>query len=87
MRLALTILLFVLSSFLSSAQTVQKGIVEEYNGKAKKAPLAGVELNVRSAQSTVSDKGGVFSLQFQTGKPGQSVTVRRIEKLGYEIFN
>ncbi len=69
------------------AQTVQSGIVKEYNEKAQKTPLGGVELNVRSANSTVSDKDGSFTLSFLTLKPGERINVRRIEKLGYEIFN
>ncbi|MDE5757611.1 MAG: hypothetical protein K2H85_03250, partial [Allobaculum sp.] len=69
------------------AQTVQKGVVKEYNEKAQKTPLSGVELNVRSATSTVSDENGDFSLSFLTLKPGDKVNIRAIEKLGYEIFN
>lgn len=71
----------------SFAQAVQNGVVKEYNEKAKKTPLAGVELNVRSANSTVSDAQGAFALNFLTLKPGEKINVRRIEKLGYEIFN
>ena len=52
--------------FSLSAQTIQKGIVKEYNEKAQKTPLAGVELNVRSANSEVSDNAGHFTLQFLT---------------------
>lgn len=80
----LTSLLTVASLF---AQATQKGLIQEYNEKSKKTPLAGVELNVRSANSTVSDKDGNFTLQFLTLKPGEKVNIRRIEKLGYEIFN
>ncbi|MDE5757832.1 MAG: hypothetical protein K2H85_04385, partial [Allobaculum sp.] len=69
------------------AQTIQKGVVKEYNEKSQKTPLAGVELNVRSANSEVSDDAGNFTLQFLTLKPGEKVNVRRIEKLGYEVFN
>lgn len=80
------VLMFIFP-FLLSAQTVQHGIVKEYNEKAKKTPLAGVELYVKSAESTASDKQGKFALQFLTLKPGEKINVRRIEKLGYEIFN
>lgn len=86
MRLALFPLLSL--AFLSvSAQTLQQGVVKEYNEKAQKTPLAGVELNVRSASSTVSDNHGDFSLNFLTLKPGDKINVRNIEKMGYEIFN
>lgn len=84
-------LFFVLMLFyaVSTAlgQTTQNGIIQEYNEKAKKTPLSGVELNIRSANNAVSDKNGQFSLRFLTLKPGEKVNVRRIEKLGYEIFN
>lgn len=77
----------IIASVCANAQTVQLGVVKEYNEKAQKTPLSGVELNIRSANSTVSDKNGEFSLSFLTLKPGEKVNVRRIEKLGYEIFN
>lgn len=70
-----------------SAQTVQSGTVSEYKEELKKRPLGGVELLISNAPTTVSDKGGKFSLQFQTLRPGQKVNIRRIEKSGYEIFN
>lgn len=68
-------------------QTKQTGVIKEYKEKQQKTPLAGVEVNVRSAGSTVSDKSGNFTLNFNTSKPGERVTVRRIEKNGYEVFN
>lgn len=86
MRVKLIILLLAVCVGLN-AQTTQVGVIQEYNERAKKTPLAGVELSVRSANSTVSDKKGQFSLQFLTLKPGEKVNVRRIEKMGYEIFN
>lgn len=82
--LTLFVIIFALSL---AAQTTQKGVVKEYNEKAQKTPLTGVELNVRAANSTVSDKEGNFTLQFLSLKPGEKVNVRRIEKLGYEVFN
>ncbi len=69
------------------ARTVQKGIVQEYKEKAAKSALSGVEINIRSAASTVSAKDGSFSLEFLTLNPGEKVNVRAIEKTGYEIFN
>lgn len=79
--------LFAICSFFATAQTQQKGIIQEYNESAKKTALPGVEINVRSANSTVSDEEGNFALQFLTLSPGEKVNVRRIEKLGYEVFN
>ncbi|MDE6310406.1 MAG: tetratricopeptide repeat protein, partial [Muribaculaceae bacterium] len=68
-------------------QTVQRGVVREYNERAAKTPLAGVELRVTGAGSTVSGKDGAFALEFLTLEPGQRVNVRRIEKEGYVLFN
>lgn len=70
-----------------SAQTTQKGSVKEYKETHEKKPLGGVELLISNAPSTISDKKGGFLLHFQTLRPGQKVNIRRIEKLGYEIFN
>lgn len=86
MRILLSILL-ILTILSANAQTTQPGIVQEYNEKAKKTPLAGVEVRAKSANSAASDKDGKFELEFLTSKPGDRVNVSRIEKLGYEIFN
>ena len=69
------------------AQATQPGKVQEYRGEKPKAPLAGVEMSIRYASSTVSDKNGEFKLEFQTLQPGAKVNTRKIEKTGYEIFN
>ena len=69
------------------SQTSQLGIVKEYREKNEKRPLNGVEIEIKFAQSTVSDKKGKFCLEFRTLTPGKKVNIRRIEKLGYEIFN
>lgn len=71
----------------SNAQCQQKCIVMEYNETEKKSPLGGVEILVINAGSTISDSNGNVTLKFRTQKPGDRVTVRRIEKSGYEIFN
>lgn len=83
----LILILSFIQAMTCLAETTQTGIVQEYNEKAKKTPLAGVELNVRNANAAASDKDGNFLLQFLTLKPGEKVNVRRIEKLGYEVFN
>lgn len=87
MRKIILYTIALVAALTANAQTVQNGFVKEYNEKEVKTPLAGVELNVRSANSTVSDNNGVFSLNFLTLKPGERINVRRIEKLGYEVFN
>lgn len=83
----LILIFMALSSFDVVAQCVQKGIVLEYNGKDQKSPIANVEIVVNNASSTVSNKNGEFTLNFRTLKPGDKVSIRRIEKIGYEVFN
>ena len=78
---------FALAEMFAVAQTVQRGIVQEYNEGAPKTALPGVEVRVYPAQSTVSDAQGKFELEFLTLNPGERINVRRIEKDGYEIFN
>lgn len=83
-----TVIIFLLiSANALMAQTTQNGIVKEYNERLVKTPLNQVEITISNAASTVSDEQGIFSLQFRTLKPGDKVNVRRIEKIGYEIFN
>ena len=81
----IVILLIIVNNMF--AQTVQNGVVKEYNERLDKTPLNHVEINISNAASTASDEKGDFKLQFRTLKPGDKVIVRRIEKLGYEIFN
>lgn len=83
----LSILYVLFMATTLNAQIVQSGYVKQYNGYLKKTPLNGVELYISNAGSTISDKKGRFVLQFRTSKPGDKVSCRRIEKLGYEIFN
>lgn len=85
-RIVFVYLLLLLTISVTS-QTVQNGIVKEYNERLEKTPLNSVEITILNAASTVSDEKGNFLLQFRTLKPGDKVNVRRIEKLGYEIFN
>lgn len=84
----ITLILFLLYLYESVwSQVLQKGVVREYNEQMDKTPLGQVEIVVTNAGSTVSDVNGGFSLQFRTSKPGDKVNVRRIERLGYEVFN
>ena len=69
------------------AQATQPCIVEQYNQKQQRTPLAGVQVEVRDAGSAISDKAGLLTLKFTTLKPGDKVTTRRISKTGFEIFN
>ena len=80
-------LIIGLAAGLSWAQSVQNGLVMEYNGSQKKTALANVEIAVRNAQRTVSDRNGRFRLDFRTLKPGDKIEVREIQKNGYVIFN
>lgn len=81
-----SVLLFGMSHSLS-AQVVQRGLMLEYNEELAKSPLGGVEVVVRGAPSSVSDASGGFELEFLTQSDGERVSVTRIEKPGYEIFN
>lgn len=85
-RIIATIALLMLCGQ-SYSQSTQSGFVKEYNERLEKTPLNLVEISISNAASTVSDDNGNFILQFRTLKPGDKVNVRRIEKLGYEIFN
>lgn len=90
MKRLYVLLFFVLmcsSVHQTSAQVVQNGTVKEYHLHKKKTSLSGVEVQVKSANSTVSDRHGSFALEFHTLTSGEKVNIRKIEKLGYEIFN
>lgn len=87
MKKLLLLILSLLFALTASAQVVQKGLAVEYNEKAAKTALAGVEFRVQRAGSTASDAKGAFVLDFPTLKAGDRVAVRRIEKPGYEVFN
>lgn len=75
------------SALFANAQTTQKGRVLQYNGKLAKTPLNAVEIAVYNAGTTSSAADGSFKLDFRSLKVGDKVSYRRIEKLGYEIFN
>jgi len=69
------------------AQSEQQVTVLEYNGTEEKTPLSQVSVTVLNAGSTISDEKGEAVLKFRTLHAGDQVSVRRIEKAGYEIFN
>lgn len=75
------------SSIKCDAQSVETGFVKEYNGEKAKSPLAGVELNVSGAPSTISDSQGKYELKFAVLKPGEAIKCNDIYKDGYVIFN
>ncbi len=78
---------FAVTSVTTFGQSVQSGFVKEYNEKLAKTPLEKVEIVISNASTTLSGEQGEFALSFRTLKAGDKVNVRRIEKLGYEIFN
>ncbi len=80
-------LLILAIALTTLAQATQPCVVKQYNQKQQKTPLAGVQVEVRDAQTATSAANGAVTLQFATLKPGDRVTVRRITKPGYEIFN
>lgn len=69
------------------AQSSQEVHVLEYKGKEAKTPLPGVSLTVQNAGSTISDDLGRMTLQFRTLRAGGKVQVRRVDLVGFEIFN
>lgn len=69
------------------SQSIERGYVKEYHGEQAKTPLAGVELNIAGAPTTVSGDGGQYELKFAKLKPGESVSCNEIYKQGYVIFN
>ena len=79
-------LLSVLTASLS-AQSVQRGVVLEYQGNEPKSALAGVSISAKDAASTMSNGDGTFTLQFRTLHAGSDIQMRRIEKAGYEVMN
>lgn len=85
--LKLIFLTFALPASVAFSQTVQRGVVVEYNAEKKATPLSNVEIVVANAGSTVTNEKGEFTLRFRQLKPGDHVVVRRIMKVGYEIFN
>lgn len=69
------------------SQSIERGYVKEYHGEQAKTPLAGVELNIAGAPTTVSGDEGQYELKFAKLKPGESVSCNEIYKQGYVIFN
>ncbi len=85
-RIILAIIILT-TALTAQAQATQPCVVKQYNQKQQKTPLGGVQVEVRDAQSATSANNGTVTLHFATLKPGDRVTVRRITKPGYEIFN
>ena len=80
--------LIILSTALTAmAQATQPCIVKQYNQKQQKTPLAGVQVEVRGAQTATSAANGVVTLQFATLKPGDRVPFRAATKAGFELMN
>lgn len=81
------IVIMSLSMGILTAQSVQPVQVVEYRGRDAKQPLSGVSVTVHNAAAAISDEAGALTLTFRTLHAGDKVQVRRIERLGYEIFN
>ena len=80
--------LIILATALTAlAQATQPCIVKQYNQKQQKTPLAGVQVEVRGAQTATSAANGAVTLQFTTLKPGDRVPFRAATKAGYELMN
>ncbi|MBO6011971.1 MAG: hypothetical protein J6P82_00440, partial [Bacteroidales bacterium] len=87
MKKLISSILFLASFAALSAQVEQTVIVQEYNESSKKTPLSQVGVTVMNAGAAISDENGQATLRFRTLHAGDKVTIRRIEKAGYEIFN
>lgn len=73
--------------FGAEAQIVQKGVILEYNFTSHKTPIAGVEIKITGAGSTVSKADGSFELNLLTAKAGDLIRNITFQKEGYLIFN
>jgi len=83
--LFLTILI-LFSSVLLVAQSTQKGITLEYQGRQAKTALG--KVRVRAYGSTaMSDSQGRFGIQFNDLKVGERVIGVNVSKQGYVLFN
>lgn len=80
-------MVYLMSFSTLKAQVEQSIVVTEYNGKSEKTPLSGVNVTVLNAASTMSGEDGKAVLRFRTLHAGDKVSIRRIEKSGYELFN
>lgn len=81
------VMVYLMSFTTLKAQVEQSIVVTEYNGKSEKTPLSGVNVTVLNAASTMSGEDGKAVLRFRTLHAGDKVSIRRIEKSGYELFN
>ena len=86
-RLAYIFFFFLCSFTRIIAQVTERGYVREYNGRLEKKPLAMVEIKVANAGTTTSSEDGSFLIQFRTQKAGDRVSLTRLHKEGYELFN
>ncbi len=85
-RTILTIIILTVA-LTAMAQATQPCVVKQYNQKQQKTPLAGVQVEVRGAQTATSAANGALSLQFATLKPGDRVPFRSATKAGFELMN
>ena len=87
MKKAILTLIVLAISLTAMAQATQPCVVKQYNQKQQKTPLAGVQVEVRGAQTATSAANGAVTLQFATLKPGDRVPFRAATKVGYELMN
>ena len=87
MKRPILTLIILATALTAVAQATQPCIVKQYNQKQQKTPLAGVQVEVRGAQTATSAANGSVTLQFATLKPGDRVPFRAATKAGYELMN
>ena len=85
-RTILTIIILT-TALTVMAQATQPCVVKQYNQKQQKTPLAGVQVEVRGAQTATSAANGAVTLQFATLKAGDRVPFRSATKAGFELMN
>lgn len=87
MRRLCCLVALLLTALTGLAQSEQRVVVLEYNGREQKTPLPDVEVAVTGAAQMVSDAQGQLTLRFRQLRAGDAVKVRRVERAGYEVFN
>lgn len=75
----------ILSALCVFSQHIEKGVLEEYNGRSVRTPLTHVELKAYGCNWTITDDYGHFQFSFR--KRPEHVSDFQFIKDGYVIFN
>ena len=82
-----TLLLSLILNINAFGQTsnIEYGILEEYQGRANRISVGGIDVSAEGSNPTSTDNNGLFELEFEKG-----ITVVNdcdFDKEGYVIFN